>query len=98
MVMVLVENTLPVEKTGAFNFHPFKITIGAFMNTDVALNISGAAGQGIQTIGDLLCDVCHQSGLFIFSVDDFESRIRGGTQFQSAADQRQSTFRSRQQA
>jgi len=51
------------------------------MKTDVTVKIAGAAGQGIQTIGDLLCDVCHQSGLFIFSVDDFESRIRGGNSF-----------------
>ena len=51
------------------------------MDTDVTLKIAGAAGQGIQTIGDLLCEVCHQSGLFIFSVDDFESRIRGGHSF-----------------
>ncbi len=51
------------------------------MKTDVTLKIAGAAGQGIQTIGDLLSEVCHQSGLFIFSVDDFESRIRGGHSF-----------------
>lgn len=51
------------------------------MKTDVTLKIAGAAGQGIQTIGDLLSEVCHQSGLFIFSVDDFESRVRGGHNF-----------------
>ena len=49
------------------------------MKTDVTLKIAGAAGQGIQTIGDLLSDVCHQSGLFTFSVDDYESRVRAGT-------------------
>jgi len=51
------------------------------MKTDVTLKIAGAAGQGIQTIGDLLSEVCHQSGLFTFSVDDFESRVRGGHNF-----------------
>ena len=51
------------------------------MKTDVTLKIAGAAGQGIQTIGDLLSDVCHQSGLFTFSVDDYESRVRGGHNF-----------------
>jgi 2-oxoglutarate ferredoxin oxidoreductase subunit alpha len=51
------------------------------MKTDVTLKIAGAAGQGIQTIGDLLSEVCHQSGLFTFSVDDFESRVRGGSNF-----------------
>ncbi len=29
-------------------------------------------GQGIQTIGDLLSNVCRQSGLFTFCVDDFD--------------------------
>nr|WP_319491131.1 2-oxoacid:acceptor oxidoreductase subunit alpha [uncultured Desulfobacter sp.] len=51
------------------------------MKIDVTLKIAGAAGQGIQTIGDLLSEVCHQSGLFTFSVDDFESRVRGGHNF-----------------
>ena len=51
------------------------------MKTDVTLKIAGAAGQGIQTIGDLLSEVCHHSGLFTFSVDDFESRVRGGHNF-----------------
>lgn len=43
--------------------------------------IGGAAGQGIQTIGELLAKVCHNAGLFIFSMDDFESRVRGGHNF-----------------
>ena len=51
------------------------------MKTDVTLKIAGAAGEGIQTIGDLLSEVCHHSGLFTFSVDDFESRVRGGHNF-----------------
>lgn len=51
------------------------------MKNDVTLKIAGAAGQGIQTIGDLLSEVCHHSGLFTFSVDDFESRVRGGHNF-----------------
>ncbi len=51
------------------------------MKTDVTLKIAGAAGQGIQTIGDLLSEVCHHSGLFTFSVDDYESRVRGGHNF-----------------
>jgi 2-oxoglutarate ferredoxin oxidoreductase subunit alpha len=51
------------------------------MNKDITILIGGAAGQGIQTIGALLAKVCHNAGLFIFSVDDFESRIRGGHSF-----------------
>ena len=42
------------------------------MVKDITILIGGAAGQGIQTIGALLAKVCHNAGLFIFSVDDFE--------------------------
>ncbi len=51
------------------------------MTIDITVKIGGEAGQGIQTIGTLLSRVCHTAGLFIFSVDDFESRIRGGHSF-----------------
>ena len=51
------------------------------MATEVTVKIAGEAGQGIQTIGTLLANVCHNAGLFIFSVNDFESRIRGGYSF-----------------
>ena len=51
------------------------------MTNDITILIGGAAGQGIQTIGTLLAKVCHNAGLFIFSTDDFESRIRGGHSF-----------------
>jgi 2-oxoglutarate/2-oxoacid ferredoxin oxidoreductase subunit alpha len=53
----------------------------SFMGQDITILIGGAAGQGIQTIGSLLAGICHQSGLFIFSYDDFQSRIRGGHSF-----------------
>ncbi len=51
------------------------------MIKDISILIGGAAGNGIQTIGTLLAKVCHKAGLFIFSADDFESRIRGGHNF-----------------
>ncbi len=51
------------------------------MKTDITVKIGGEAGQGIQTIGTLLAEVCHSAGLFTFSIDDFESRIRGGHSF-----------------
>jgi len=51
------------------------------MTNDITILIGGAAGQGIQTIGSLLARVCHNAGLFIFSTDDFESRVRGGHSF-----------------
>ncbi|MBF0377423.1 MAG: 2-oxoacid:acceptor oxidoreductase subunit alpha [Desulfamplus sp.] len=51
------------------------------MKTNITVKIGGEAGQGIQTIGTLLAEVCHSAGLFTFSIDDFESRIRGGHSF-----------------
>jgi len=51
------------------------------MENDITILIGGAAGQGIQTIGALLAKVCHNAGLYIYSTDDFESRVRGGHNF-----------------
>lgn len=51
------------------------------MNTDITIKIGGEAGQGIQTVGDLLTLVCHQAGLYVMAINDFESRIRGGHSF-----------------
>ncbi len=51
------------------------------MSIDVTVTIGGAAGQGIQTVGDLLALVCHRTGLHLMVINDFESRIRGGHSF-----------------
>ncbi|MFW6333838.1 MAG: 2-oxoacid:acceptor oxidoreductase subunit alpha [Desulfosalsimonas sp.] len=51
------------------------------MGIDLTVKIGGEAGQGIQTVGDLLAHVCHQAGLYLMVVNDFESRIRGGHSF-----------------
>lgn len=51
------------------------------MSVDITVTIGGAAGQGIQTVGDLLAGACHRSGLYLMAVNDFESRIRGGQSF-----------------
>ncbi|MFW9803398.1 MAG: 2-oxoacid:acceptor oxidoreductase subunit alpha [Candidatus Thorarchaeota archaeon] len=48
---------------------------------DITINIGGEAGQGIDTIGDLLTQVFVQSGFYTFTIKDFESRIRGGYNF-----------------
>ena len=48
------------------------------MSIDTNILIGGAAGQGIQTVGDLLVGACGKTGLFIFAVNNYESRIRGG--------------------
>ncbi len=51
------------------------------MGIDMTVTIGGAAGQGIQTVGDLLALVCHRAGLYLMVINDFESRIRGGHSF-----------------
>jgi 2-oxoglutarate/2-oxoacid ferredoxin oxidoreductase subunit alpha len=51
------------------------------MSTDVSVRISGAAGQGVQTVGAILAQACRLGGLQVLAVNDFESRIRGGQSF-----------------
>lgn len=51
------------------------------MTADITVKIGGEAGQGIQTVGDLLTTVCHQAGFYVMAINDFESRIRGGHSF-----------------
>ncbi len=48
---------------------------------DLSINIGGMAGQGIDTIGDLLTKVFVKTGFYTFTIKDFESRIRGGYNF-----------------
>ncbi|MFW9832767.1 MAG: 2-oxoacid:acceptor oxidoreductase subunit alpha [Candidatus Thorarchaeota archaeon] len=48
---------------------------------DITFNIGGEAGQGIDTIGDLLTQVFVQAGFYTFTIKDFQSRIRGGYNF-----------------
>lgn len=51
------------------------------MSIDITVKIGGEAGQGIQTVGDLLSLVCQKTGLYVMAINDFESRIRGGHSF-----------------
>lgn len=51
------------------------------MDIDISVKIGGEAGQGIQTVGDLLALVCHRAGLHVMVINEFESRIRGGESF-----------------
>ncbi|MHA1960414.1 MAG: 2-oxoacid:acceptor oxidoreductase subunit alpha [Candidatus Thorarchaeota archaeon] len=48
---------------------------------DISFNVGGAAGQGIDTVGDLLTQVFVRAGFYTFTIKDFESRIRGGYNF-----------------
>ncbi len=48
---------------------------------DYTIKIGGEAGQGVDTIGAILSKVFTRAGYFVFSHQDFESRIRGGHNF-----------------
>ncbi|MBW1867579.1 MAG: 2-oxoacid:acceptor oxidoreductase family protein, partial [Deltaproteobacteria bacterium] len=51
------------------------------MGMDITVKIGGEAGQGLQTVGNLLALVCREAGLYMMAINDFESRIRGGHSF-----------------
>ncbi|HQJ15879.1 MAG TPA: 2-oxoacid:acceptor oxidoreductase subunit alpha [Candidatus Omnitrophota bacterium] len=51
------------------------------MAHEVSIRITGEAGQGTQTIGDVLCRVFKAAGYHLFAYQDFMSRIRGGNNF-----------------
>jgi len=51
------------------------------MDIDITVKIGGEAGQGIQTVGNLLASTCRDAGLYLMGINDFESRIRGGHSF-----------------
>jgi 2-oxoglutarate/2-oxoacid ferredoxin oxidoreductase subunit alpha len=48
---------------------------------DWTLKIGGAAGQGLQVIGTVVTRAFVRAGLYVFAVQDNESRIRGGHNF-----------------
>ncbi|RME67568.1 MAG: 2-oxoacid:acceptor oxidoreductase subunit alpha, partial [Nitrospirae bacterium] len=48
---------------------------------DYTILIGGEAGQGLQTIGEILSQVFHETGFYVFSHQDYMSRIRGGHNF-----------------
>nr|HQP91275.1 2-oxoacid:acceptor oxidoreductase family protein [Candidatus Omnitrophota bacterium] len=45
---------------------------------DLTIKIGGAAGQGLQTIGQVLSKVFARQGYYVFACQALESRIRGG--------------------
>ncbi len=51
------------------------------MPIDVTIVIGGKAGQGILTVGELITLTGLRSGYYLFSNNEFESRIRGGHSF-----------------
>jgi 2-oxoglutarate ferredoxin oxidoreductase subunit alpha len=48
---------------------------------DYSIKIGGEAGQGIQTVGELLSRIFTRAGYYVFTHQDYESRIRGGHNF-----------------
>ncbi len=51
------------------------------MANEITIKISGEAGQGMQTIGAVLCQIFKKAGYHIFANQDYMSRIRGGNNF-----------------
>lgn len=45
---------------------------------DINVVIAGAAGEGVQTIGDVLAETAAAQGYAVFGWKEYESRIRGG--------------------
>lgn len=48
---------------------------------ELSIRIAGEAGQGTQTIGELLCRMFKSAGYHIFAHQDYMSRIRGGNNY-----------------
>ncbi len=48
---------------------------------DLNLLVGGEAGQGVQTVSGALSTILQRSGYFVFSIEDYQSRIRGGHSF-----------------
>lgn len=51
------------------------------MNKELSVMIAGEAGQGMQTVGLVLCRIFKQCGFNIFANQDYMSRVRGGNNF-----------------
>ena len=51
------------------------------MVNELTIKIAGEAGQGVQTIGAVLCRVFKKAGLYIYANQDYMSRVRGGNNF-----------------
>lgn len=51
------------------------------MPIEVNFMIGGEAGQGVQSVGFMLCKALARGGYHVFADQDYESRIRGGHNF-----------------
>jgi Pyruvate/2-oxoacid:ferredoxin oxidoreductase gamma subunit len=48
---------------------------------DISIVLCGAAGQGVQTVEELLIGAFRQAGYSVFASREYMSRVRGGKQF-----------------
>lgn len=48
---------------------------------DCCIRIGGEAGQGLRSVGQLLSKALQATGYYLFSNQDYESRVRGGHNF-----------------
>lgn len=48
---------------------------------DCTLKVGGTAGQGVQTVSEALSHILVRNGYYVFSIEDYQSRIRGGHTF-----------------
>src|SRR3989338_2458562 len=51
------------------------------MPFDISIKIAGQAGQGIQSIAEIMLKVLKLNGLHVFAYQDYMSRVRGGHNF-----------------
>lgn len=51
------------------------------MTVDFNVMVGGEAGQGVQSVGEILAKTLARGGLRVFADQDYESRVRGGHNF-----------------
>lgn len=51
------------------------------MAVDLSIMVGGEAGQGVQSMGAILCKAFARGGYSVFADQDYESRVRGGHNF-----------------
>jgi 2-oxoglutarate ferredoxin oxidoreductase subunit alpha len=51
------------------------------MTIDFNIMVGGEAGQGVQSVGEIVAKTLARGGLYVFADQDYESRVRGGHNF-----------------
>jgi len=58
---------------------PNRISHGSGRQFDLSIVLCGEAGQGIQTVEQILAAIVREAGYYVFSTKEYMSRIRGGS-------------------